>query len=89
MITKDGSLKSVTDRALEEPLKHSLEDFWPDFISDKERENYCGSYGNETLKSLSGSLSHPYLFIFRTSFKVYYTKISSVFKETLFCLFLW
>lgn len=64
MITKDGSLKSVTDRALEEPLKHSLEDFWPDFVSDKKRENYCGSYGNETLKSLSGSLSHPYLFIF-------------------------
>lgn len=52
MITKDGSLKSVTDRALEEPLKHSLEKFWPDFVSDKKWQNYCGSYGKETLKSL-------------------------------------
>lgn len=52
MITNDGSLKSVTDRASEGPLKHSLENFWPDIVGDKKRESCYGSYGNKTLKSL-------------------------------------
>lgn len=39
MIAKTGSLKSMTERALKEPLKHSLEEVRPDFLSDKKQKN--------------------------------------------------
>lgn len=53
MIAKTGSFKSMTDTALKDPLKHSLEEVWPDFVSYKEGENkvIMGSPGEETLKS--------------------------------------